>query len=49
VAKVPNYSWPCGAWPGTHHQGVTMGTAMKVLAIVGILAALYVGYRYGVY
>ena len=30
------------------HQGAMMGKAMRILAVVGVLAAAYVAYRYGV-
>lgn len=30
-------------------RGATMGRVMTILAIIGVLAALYFAYRYGVY
>ncbi|MBB6577708.1 hypothetical protein HNP33_001765 [Comamonas odontotermitis] len=30
-------------------EGAAMGRAMQILAVIGVVAALYVAYRYGIF
>jgi len=32
-----------------YQEGAAMGRAMQILAVIGVVAALYVAYRYGVF